>query len=131
LEEITFPYYYSIAFKVRPFDVCMSSTQEVSFGEKCITKQQKKVSFFQKLFGKSEKIRNPNCSNDALFENPHTAEIIKIANAGVSRWWIEISFGKWLFPEIEKDNLKLASPDFIELAENEFKNTFYQGCTYG
>jgi hypothetical protein len=65
------------------------------------------------------------------FSNPHTLEVIKVANAGCARFWIEFSLGNSLFPEFVNGDLELLDREVVANAERIFDGRFVQGCYWG
>jgi len=65
-----------------------------------------------------------------IYNNPSTMERIEVPNAGCARFWIEFSFGKFLFPKIDK-TLDLLPRSVVELAEQAFQIDLVQGCHWG
>ena len=76
----------------------------------------------------------PGCQEGPI-DNPNTArfrlEVIKVPGAGCARFWIEFALGKFLFPEIQGDNLELLNPAIAGEAEQIFGAEFVQGCHWG
>ncbi len=62
-----------------------------------------------------------------FFCHPNTLEILEVPGAGCARFWIEVEFGKSLFPEIG-DSLALLHPSIVDSAEAVFGIRFKQGC---
>jgi len=55
--------------------------------------------------------------------------LIQVANAGYARFWVEIVFGKWVFPEIKTD-FNVLEPKIVECAERQFGCKFIQACRW-
>jgi hypothetical protein len=70
----------------------------------------------------------PCATDDAtgLFHHPVTGNLIKVANAGCARFWLELEFGKWLLPKID-DSLAILNPAIVTLAGESFALEFAQG----
>jgi hypothetical protein len=67
---------------------------------------------------------------DGYFHNPHTMEIIKVPQAGCSRFWIQFELGKFLCPAVN-NSLELLNPAIVKEAKNVFGIEFVQGCYWG
>jgi hypothetical protein len=68
--------------------------------------------------------------NLGVFRNPWRKAEIKVPKAGCARFWIELRFGNWLVPKIDK-NLDLLSPSILKLAKESLETSFAQGCSFG
>jgi hypothetical protein len=66
-----------------------------------------------------------------LFSNPHTLEVIEVADAGCARFWIEFELGKSLFPAFDRADLNFLNPTIVAEAEGIFGQRFAQGCNWG
>jgi len=78
-------------------------------------------------FGEECSVRN----RLGIFTNPSTSAPIEVPNAGCARFWIEIRYGKFLFPEIRNGNLAIVHPGLLKLATDAFAVDFAQGCQWG
>jgi len=67
---------------------------------------------------------------DGYFIHPHTMDVIKVPNAGCSRFWVQFELGKFLCPEIGS-TLELLNPVIVRNAEEVFGIKFVQGCHWG
>lgn len=65
-----------------------------------------------------------------LFHDPLTSEVVELAVAGCSRFWIEFECGKSLLPKIYKTIELLAMP-IVDAALEVFGVDFVQGCRWG
>lgn len=68
----------------------------------------------------------PCLRQDATFRHPVTGELIEVANAGCSRFWVEFEFGKWLLPKINT-SLNILDPSIAAMAQESFSTAFAQG----
>ena len=66
-----------------------------------------------------------------LFTHPTTLEIIEVPRAGCANFWIEFELGKFLFPKISGNNLRILNPQITKRAEQSFNVEFVQGCNWG
>jgi hypothetical protein len=66
---------------------------------------------------------------DGYFIHPHTMDVMKVPNAGCSRFWIEFELGKFLCPKIG-NTLELLNPIIVKDAEDIFGIKFVQGCRW-
>ncbi|HKN22487.1 MAG TPA: hypothetical protein VJX73_13780 [Terracidiphilus sp.] len=64
-----------------------------------------------------------------IFPNPWTGEAIEVPHAGCARFWIELEFGKFVYPKVEKD-FEFLSPSIVGEAEQCFQTEFVQGCRF-
>ena len=80
---------------------------------------ERKVEFFGRPCRPTDRL--------GLYHNPTNMEIIEVPNAGCARFWVEIEFGKMLFPRIES-RLDVIEPKIVEAAEKVFGIGFLQGC---
>ncbi len=64
-----------------------------------------------------------------IFPNPWTGDVIEVADAGCARFWIELEFGKFIYPKVT-DNLEIMSPAVVLGAEKCFRTKFAQGCRF-
>lgn len=60
------------------------------------------------------------------FSNLHNGELIEVADAGASRFWIEFELGKLLFPSLD-GGLNILAPEIHQLAERTFSFKMAQG----
>jgi len=74
---------------------------------------------------------NP-CNSDGdegIFPNPWNGEAIKVPHAGCARFWIEFEFGRFIYPEVDK-NFDFLNPSIAREAEQCFQTKFVQGCHF-
>jgi hypothetical protein len=109
------PYYVRIGCSVRPSPVWTSDDQEA------VNKNRNAASFGDPC---------SDADRDGRYTHPETLKVIVVPHAGCARFWIEVEFGKSLFPPIE-DRLDLAAVEFVALAEDVFGTRFLQGCSWG
>ena len=72
------------------------------------------------------------CTSDngkGIFPNPWTGEAIEVPHAGCARFWIEFEFGKFIFPNVDK-NLDVLDRSIVAEAEQCFQTKFVQGCRF-
>jgi hypothetical protein len=72
------------------------------------------------------------CTNgvrNGIFPNPWTGDVIEVADAGCARFWIELEFGKFIYPQVT-DSLDLISPAILLGVEQCFRTKFAQGCRF-
>ena len=68
-------------------------------------------------------------STTGIFPNPWTGAVIEVSNASAARFWIEFEFGRFIYPEIDK-NLDVLSPLLLEKTEECFQTKLVQGCRF-
>ncbi len=100
------PYHVAVTVRVSPVLLSTSEADEAGpgYGEPCA---------------------NPRATGS--FANPHNLERIEVAGAGCSRFWIEIRLGKFLFPDIQNNNLQILHPSVVDAATASFGVPFVQG----
>lgn len=64
-----------------------------------------------------------------IFTNPWSGEVIEVPNAGCARFWIELEFGKFIFPRIV-DSFDVLNPSIIAKTEECFQTRFVQGYRF-
>ena len=62
-----------------------------------------------------------------VFQNAEGDKIIEVPNAGCACFWIQVEYGKWLFPKIE-NSLEIIEPSIVASARQCFGTKFVQGC---
>lgn len=100
-----------------------------------ISSQLRSTSDPHELLTCGEKLNLYGCiftgdSDDGYFIHPHTMDVMKVPNAGCSRFWIQFELGKFLCPEIG-NTLELLNPTIVKVAEEVFGIKFVQGCHWG
>jgi hypothetical protein len=68
---------------------------------------------------------------EGFFTDPQSGALIRVPEAGCSRFWIEFQLGKFLFPTIDSGNLEILNPELVRAAMRTFETTFVQGCHWG
>jgi hypothetical protein len=108
-------YEFIVSCRLKPELIAMSDWHDEGGGEYRVTP-------FGEPCGPRERL--------GIFNNPQTLEVIKVPNAGCCRFWVEIEFGKFLYPEIT-DSLNILDPKIANLAADQFGISFVQGCYWG
>ena len=67
---------------------------------------------------------------DGVFQRPNGGSEFTVPNAGCARFWIEVRFGKGLYPRM-RESLELIHPDLLAKAQEAFRTRFAQGCLWG
>jgi len=67
--------------------------------------------------------------SNGIFPNPWTGQVIEVADAGCARFWIELEFGRFIYPKIT-DRLDVMSPAIVLGAQRCFGTKFAQGCRF-
>ena len=70
-----------------------------------------------------------NATGHGVFPNPWTGDVIEVAGAGCSRFWIEFEFGKFIYPKVT-NNIDVMNPAIVLAAERSFGTKFAQGCRF-
>jgi hypothetical protein len=116
------PYHHEIRCRVRNHVVrlsALSSESDLDFGPIDFAK-------YRPRFGE-------DCSvdeRDGLFVHPE-AGAIRIANAGCGTFWIEFSYGKFVFPRLKEGSVDLLDDSVVNLAREAFACDFLQACCWG
>ena len=66
-----------------------------------------------------------------LYSNPETIELIKVPNAGCSTFWVALRLGNWMLPKFTSNEINVAEPMVMRLAETAFGIKFAEGCFWG
>jgi hypothetical protein len=75
-----------------------------------------------------------DCSDNGavgLFSHPESPEPIRIPNAGCARAWIEVTYGKWLYPRLKDGSVKQLDRRATDLVCEVFQGDFIEACTWG
>ena len=67
-----------------------------------------------------------NAETTGIFPNPWTGDVIEVADAGCSRFWIEFEFGEFIYPKMT-NGLDVMNPAIVLGAERCFGAKFAQG----
>lgn len=67
---------------------------------------------------------------DGYFVHPE-AGVLKVAGAGCGRFWVEMQYGKFLYPRLKNKKVDVLAKPFVKLVEETMGCKFLQGCSWG